>query len=341
MARRAANYGRQRLRRSLRIASRRNQRTPSRVSQRRGVRSGSGVTTQHDRQSVYRKSSMPRGKQRQWRRFTRKVDAAAERDLGSRTIVFNKTVSFTNTTSTQQGQAYTGLYTLNGTGDSFMADLANVSALENTSNPTAAAGVTVANTSKYLFKSAILDITVRNTSSLNVAGVQTAAAEAKLEVDVYEIISSREWNDAIGTKSDITAALLVGDTETLNIGGTGTAIKPSMRGVTPWDMPAALSHYRLKILKKTKYFVPNNETFTYQMRDPKRRSTDKSRLLNGEGGNKPGWTKHLYFVFKLVPGFTIGTAIGSYTESLTMGMTRKYLYKIQGITEDRDQYIAN
>nr|WAE43018.1 MAG: capsid protein [Cressdnaviricota sp.] len=339
MARRRFNNN-ARGRRSNVVAARRY--VPIRSTRRavRSGRSGRGTTTQHDRQSVYSKRSMPRGKKRQWRKFVSKVNAAAEKDLGTRTVVFNKSQAYGNTASTNQGYAYLALYSANGTGDSFMADLYNISNLENTGNPTAAAGTTVDKTTKFLFKSGILDITVRNTSSINLAGVQTAAPEAKLEVDVYEITSPVEWDDTLGVKSDVSAALFVGDTQTLNIGGAGTAIKPDLRGVTPWDMPAALSHYRLRIQKKTKYFLQNGETFTYQMRDPKRRKTDRSKMVNALGGNRPGWTKHLYFVFKLVPGLSIGTAVNTYTEQLTIGMTRKYFYKIMGVTEDRDQYLV-
>lgn len=222
-----------------------------------------------------------------------------------------------------------------------MADISTLSALENTGNPTAAAGITVSDTTKFLLQSAILDVTFRNTSGYRESGSVGPASEAKLEVDVYELISSKEWRDSSAAYPNIYEVLYRGATMTLNGAGAGTGIDPLLRGVTPWDIPAALSYFKLKILKKTKYFVNNGDTFTYQIRDPKRRVMMQENMEKLEGGNKPGWSRHLLVLFKLVPGLTIGSTDGTYTESLTFGITRKYLYKIEGANEDRDRYLAN
>lgn len=253
----------------------------------------------------------------------------------------NKSQAFSNQTSGNHGIAYCGLYTGNGTGDSFMTDISTLSALENTGNPTSAAGITVFDTSKFLLQSGVLDVTVRNTSGLNTDSVVVADSAAKLEVDVYEVLSGKEWRDSSATYPNVYEVLLRGSTMTLNGAGAGTGITPLQRGVTPWDIPAALSYFKLKILKKTKYFVNNGDTFTYQIRDPKRRVMMQDKMEKIEGGNQPGWTRHLFFIFKLVPGLTIGTANGTYTESITLGITRKYLYKIEGANDDRDRYLAN
>jgi len=307
----------------------------------RRQRSGQGVTTQRDERRIYTKRSMPYGQKRQWKRFTNRVHAVSEKDLGSRTVVFNKLQAFSNVTSGNQGVAYCALYSANGTGDSFMADLNSMSALENTGNPTSAAGITVADTTKWIFKSGIMDVTLRNTSTFTDSLGTETASEAKLEVDVYEILSSKEWSTTTATYSDITSALAgKGTTITANIGGAGTGVTLPLRGVTPWDAPAGLGFFRMKILKKTKYFVPNGDTFTYQMRDPKRRVAMQEKMETIQGGNKPGWTRHLLIIFKLVPGLTIGNVAGTYQESLTLGITRKYFYKVEGANEDRDRYVV-
>lgn len=312
------------------------------VAARAGVRSGQGVTVQHDARSIYRKKRAPRSVRKRWRRFCRKIHAVAEKDFGTRTVVFNKTQAFTNTSSSNHGLAYCSLYSLNGTGDSFMQDLYNMAVLENlNANPTAAAGITVNDSTKWLFQSGILDVTFRNSSTYNQAGVQVASADAKLEVDVYELLSNRDWTDQSGPFSDITSCFARGATQTLNLGGAGTGVTLPARGVTPWDLPYALSYFRLKILKKTKYFVNNNDTFTYQIRDPKRRVIMQDRMDSSEGGNLVKWSRHLLVIFKLVPGLSVGAGVGQYTESLTVGMTRKYMYKIEGANEDRDRLLQN
>jgi len=312
-----------------------------------GTRSGAGVTVQHDARRIYQKKRMPRFRRKRWKAFSRKVAAVGERDLGSRSVVFNRTQQFFNQTTDNHNLAYIALYSAFGV-DSWMADINNLSGLENPGNPTAAAGTTVQDTTKWIFKSAILDITVRNTSGIitvvsvgNAAPTYVLDSTAKLEVDVYELISGREWSTIDGTQSDITSIFSKGSSSTLNIGGAGTGIDLSFRGVTPWDLPYALSYWRLKILRKTKYFVNNGDTFTYQVRDPKRRVITQERMEKTAGGNKPGWTRHIMIISKLVPGNTVGPLVGNYVESMHIGMTRKYFYKIEGASEDRDRMLKN
>jgi len=86
--------------------------------------------------------------------------------------------------------------------------------------------------------------------------------------------------------------------------------------------------------------TPNGDTFTYQIRDPRRRVANKVALTLGQGPNKRGWTRWVLIFSKLVPGLTIGTSDGTYQENLTIGITRKYFYKIEGQSEDRDRYIV-
>jgi len=314
------------------------------LSRRKNTRSGQGVTTQHDERRIYRKRNMPRRMRRRWKLFKNKVLAVSEKDLGSRTVVLNKSQSFNNTTSGSHGLAYCALYSANGTGDSFMQDLATLSGLENTGNSTAAAGGTVSDTTKWIFKSGIMDVTFRNDSGIwsALGTINSLTSEAKLEVDVYEIISNREWNTSTLSFTDITNVFgTKGTGITPNIGGAGTGITLDLRGVTPWDVPAALGFWKMKILKKTKFMVPNGDTFTYQIRDPKRRIIMQDKMETIGGGNKPGWSRHLMIIYKLVPGLTVGTTDGTYRERLTLGITRKYFYKIEGFNEDRDRYLQN
>jgi len=305
------------------------------MTQRRRSRSGLGVTTQHDERLIYRKRSMPRRMKRSWKRFKNKVHAVSEKDLGTRTVVFNATYGLS---SVLPDNHTVGTFAVYGMSSSNLQlnDLSAISNLENSGDPTAAAGVTIDKTTKIIFKSGIMDLTFRNTSSKNGTG---AVAEAKLETDIYECIVRKEADDTNTNYADFNEMLTRGYTDTKNIGGTGLGLNSLQRGTTPWDFPNALSYFGIKILKKTKFFTNNGDTFTYQIRDPRRHVVSFNRLQRAGGCNMPGLTRFIWVVTKLVPGLTKSVNTGDYTESLTIGCTRKYFYKVEGVNEDRDRYL--
>jgi hypothetical protein len=299
---------------------------------------GLGVTTEHDRQLLYRKKSMPRGKKKKWQAFKRKVKAVAEKELGSRTVLFNKSVSGTNNISTKHGIAFVQLYGAKST-QSQNNDLDQIYQNENILDPTALRGETIDPTTKFIFQSAVLDITVRNVSYLS--STPTVVADfLTLEVDIYEITINHYANDPATTFNSIQDYFSTSSADSKDIGGTGTGIEVDFRGATPWEIPHALSQFKMKILKKTKYFLTGGRTLTYQYRDPKRRVISRSRMQRLSGCNMPGWTHHVMMIFKAVPGIAIDATTG-YTEKLEIGTTRKYLYNITGMNDTRDRYFAN
>jgi len=267
----------------------------------RAVKSGIGVTTQHDVRGVYHKKTMPRYKKRRWVKFSRRVHFVAEKDLGTRTVVFNASYNFLNTDSGNHGIAYAALYP--GNGSTFLADLNTISTIENSADPTSALGETVSASSKFLFQSGILDITCRNTTTRLDAELGPVT-EGKLEVDVYEFYSRRQWSDAVTTYATPITMFEKGTGNTARIGGAGNHITPQSRGVTPFDVPLAISYFRLKILKKTKYFLEAGGTFTYQIRDPKNRMIPgyQRRDLLAQKGITKG-------VFMIAKGLVSGGAI--------------------------------
>lgn len=307
------------------------------ANRRRQIRSGQGVTLQHDRRRIYRKRSMPRRKKRRWRKFVRKVQTISEKELGTRTVVFNHQLSSLNTTSGQQILAQAVLYSFKST--NVFTDLYSISQLENTSDPTSTAGSTVDDTTKYIFHSGVLDLTLRNDSSYYDGEDYTYSGEAKLELDIYEVSCSKTARDASGNFNSFVSLLQDGESMTKIIGGSGTQVALQSRGSTPWDLPAALSKFGIKIWKKTKYFIPNNDTITYQIRDPRRHVFLRRELTQAEGINYPKATRGLVIIAKLVPGLTIGNTSGTYQQSLVMGVTRKYMYKVEGMNDTRDSYI--
>lgn len=318
-------------------------RTQTMMRQRRNIRSGQGVTTQHDQRTVYRRKTMPRSKKRSWVSFNRKVKAVADKELGSRTVIFNKLTTFSNATS---GNQISGFVTLYGHGSSAAdpgnQDLYLISGYENTGDPTAAAGTTVDGSTKFMFQSGVLDVTFRNNSTYYNGTVFSNQGDAKLEVDVYEIIIQRELGDFNAANASLYALFAENASVTKPIAPVAGAVEivDTLRGVTPWDMTYSLSRYGIKILKKTKYVVPNADTFTYQVRDPSRHTCTYKELNQTIGFSRKGWTRILYFTGKLVAGLPLGVTAGNYQEVLNVGHTRKYLYKVEGQNEDRSRYVG-
>lgn len=303
--------------------------------------SGLGITTQHDQRRVYSKKYMPRSKRNAWKGFIRKVNAVSEKELGSRQVVFNKTVTFSNNDAANHAVQAFYLYSQKSNTYTFANDLQTISKMENESDPTAINGPTVYDSTKFLFQSAILDITFRN-SSYRVGASTTYDGALKLEVDVYECSVGKATEETGSTLGDFLNLLndnggrtdLIGPAGTIN-GVTKNEIGFQKRGVTPWELSYVLSRWRIKVLKKTKYMVPNGDTFTYQVRDPRRYTFTNRDMDFADGFNRVGVTRVIYVVAKLVPGITVGSATGEAVEQMDVGVTRKYFYKVEGITDDR------
>ena len=183
-------------------------------------------------------------------------------------------------------------------------------------------------TGKLIFQSGVLDLTCVNRSTDdNDTGMQ-------LEMDVYEITCGKNFETVTATQKDLLQVFgqAAGDTDAI---GTGTSLDLVTRGVTPWDLPQALSQYRVKIWKKSKYQMSPGGTFTYQMRDPKRHVMDKTTIEDYKGSNHPRITRWLLFIAKPVPGFASGiNAVVQYD----IGVTRKYMYKVNDSNIDQDAF---
>lgn len=327
--------------------------------------SGKGVTTQHDRRLIYRKRRMPRRKRKAWKAFVNKVHAVDEKDLGTRSVLFNRQVTTTNdsTAATDQQSVLTiSLYGNQAGTELHNNDLQYISNLENpvsvAPDNTATGGYrapTVYPSTKFLFKSAVLDLTIRNVSTevTSLTPLTTPISSlGKIEMDIYEISISKDMYDntpgGVGSYSSIEGMMANMNTQDINLvipdqNITGEVrITPSSRGFTPFDATYALSKYGIKIWKKTKFFIPAGDTITYQIRDPKRHVINYESLSSVLGFNRKGVSKFLLCVSKFVPGVQQGpvTAVGNLQLRIAYGITRKYVYKVEGINDDRNEYIA-
>lgn len=316
--------------------------TSNRFGRRRPrLSTGQGVTEQYDAKLVYRKNRMPRGRRRRWRSFSRKVLAVSEKDLGTQTVLFNLPVQAVNTTDGNQLLFNCALYPMDSN-ISYWNDMDQIGTWNANAATSTATGLAIGPSSKVIFKSAVLDMTVRNGSTFTASvGEPQLDPTAKLEVDVYEITIGR--SDEEGIVYDTLLSLFaqnIGRTEPIGGGGT-SEINLTTRGATPFELTYALSNFGIKVWKKTKYQLSNNEVFTYQMRDPRRHVLLQRELTSFEGPSKRGLTRCLLVIARMAPGLTVGptSTVNTYQEVLEIGLTRKYTYKIENYTEDRTAYL--
>lgn len=327
------------LRRSSRLRQRAARSYTTGIRRKNKVSTGQGVTTQHDARLIYRKKNMPRRKKSAWRKFRSKVLAVAEKDLGTQTAVFNKLLSVSNIQGARQVTVSFALYGLRSDGaggSTHYNDLKAIATVANGADQSANAGLTLDPTTKFLFQSAVLDVTIRNRSTEN----NVPAYLARMEVDVYECMVGTTTEETGATYKDFETLLAQNPQQTRGIGGTTSECEFNRRGCTPWDMTYALSRFRIKILRKTKYQIANGDQVTYQVRDPGRHVFQNKYISGADGFNHPGLTRVIFIVGKLSPGLTIGDigTPGVYQERLDVGITRKYMYKIENYTEDRSYY---
>jgi len=290
---------------------------------------------------VYRRKRMPRRKRRAWVKFVKKVNAVDEKELGTRTVLFNQKITQNATADLKQSTLTLALYPFTDPTNGWLNDLNRMGQFENENDPTAIAGANIDRNTKIMFHSAVMDITLRNTSQVCTAtgppAVYGPAPEASIELDLYEMYMRQEASDGANQLNTMTAILNQWDEK--EIGGAGEGIAIQDRGASPFEMGSSLGRFGIKVLKKTKYFIPNGQTITYQNRDPKRHVIHYGDLERNEGFNRAGWTRIYFLIYKLVPGLTPGTSAGQYRCSIDLGTTRKYMYKVEGFNEPRERLL--
>lgn len=324
----------------LRLGKRMRYRTRSYTRQKRrrkSMKSGQGVTDHYDARLIYRKRSMRPRMKRRWKKFKNRVLAVAEKEMGSQTVVMNSSQTVTNTTAGNQVVFDCGLYTSTSTA-SYLNDLDNIAALNAGALTTPTTGLAVSASTKIIFKSAVLDMTIRNASTYQDAGAQAPSSAARMEVDIYEITLKSVDEEGV-TYTSLLNLFNQNAIRTQTIGGGGTALQLTSRGVTPWDLTYVLSNFGIKIWKKTKFQISNNDQITYQMRDPRRHVMNQRELSSAEGFAYRNLTKLVLIVGRLAPGLTVGNINGTYQERLVIGLSRKYFYKVENWSEDRTSYM--
>jgi len=288
-------------------------RSRTRTQYKKKPRSGQGVTGQYDRRQIYQKRYMPRGRKRQWVKFVRKVQAVNSAGLGTRTILFNETITMGVFTSLQSiGMVH--LYSYKGQPP---GAISQEQGANDISRMAARDGLT--STNKIYFKSAVMDVTFNGYPQDN-------ATAGPLEVDVYEIAYLKK--NYLGS---LTEMITLSETQTTTATGYTNGIQLIDRGATPFELPL-LGRHGIKVMKKTKFFLnPDNSTFTYQMRDPGNKYLSLAQLGTEPDATefaKGNLTRSLLFVVKLVAGNTAELGDGC-----ICGVTRKYSYVVPALNQ--------
>jgi len=159
-----------------------------------------------------------------------------------------------------------------------------------------------------------------------------------MELDVYELIHRKVTSDRVSTQQNVYDCLEYSDDP--EIGGTGADLNIQLRGCTPFEFGRQMGYFGIKVVKKTKYFIPNGQTITHQIRDPSRHSWSQEQMDKLDSFAVPGVTRTLFLVYKLVPGCPLGALNNTFQLMAEVGVTRKYMYKLEGSTEVRHRSIG-
>lgn len=286
------------------------------------VTTGIGVTNQFDKKTIYRKKKAPKRLRKKLKRSYKAFLYNTIKTHGSFTRVFNDLITdsiLKVDRPTVQKWLICHLYGLNGTtpGGTIECGFADIGSIAS-DIPTAAKN------RKIVFSSAVLDLTMTNSSAIG----ENDALFPNLEVDVYEFSYRRD------TQHQNFAALLGSAFGVVDQIGAGTKINMNQRGVAPFDMTGLMDN--VKILRKTKFFLSGRQTATYQMRIPFNCSYQLGNIVDQGSpfiSDMKPYTRSIFFLFKSTAGDSFGD-----NASLSVGVTRKYMWKILEDNSDLGRY---
>lgn len=274
----------------------------------RNRRTGLATTAQRDYTVQYRRKSAPLKVRRKARRQYKKYMSNAIKTVGSNIAVKNNfLVDESNGTSKAQTLVSAWLYGANGTEtatDRGVNDINVIFSSDSRINTGA---------SKVMFSGAVLDITIR---CMEVNGAQETCAPQ--EIDIYEVLLYDETKEV-----NFTASVTAAEATTQTIPGFANPISlTGTRGTTLFDFPYLTAALKMKIIKKTKVFLPVGSNTTYQMKDAKNHWIGKEDVSDDVGFVKPNVTKGLVIVGKDIAGSSTSKT------KIQCGVTRRYNYKV-------------
>lgn len=223
----------------------------------KGMAPSGVLTSDYDVGTTYRRRRGNRRRVRRWIRFSKKVQRVARDDLPTQ-VAFRTTSATVATVAAANTQNHVSFALYGSSGTVGMFD--DLSAIYTDALNVAPAG-TVTAALEMFWKSATMDITMRNTSVANTAKVDiyTVAFKDDIDVAAYTTLSNLFSNSI---------------TSYPTMGGTTTAINAATRGVTPFMAP--MFGTLATILSVKSYLLGLGEVGTFKF------SSKKHFTLTGE-----------------------------------------------------------
>jgi len=278
---------------------------------------GGGVTQQFDKSYQYRYRRMPYAKKRKYVRKVKNFKSMQMGQLATQIFIRNDTVVGG---ASWPLQGFTAVH-INGIntagdigGDDLLALMDRTAPVISDAEPLAATRQANTRYGSIILDTAILDITLKNSGT------------TAFEMDVYHIVYTNDFQGAANLQ-----ALFSVSSAPDGISGSTSDITLFQRGATPFDFPVA-TKYGVKVLKKTKYFVPVGNTFTYQLKLRKNKAVNGAFVYGTGMYRKKGLTETLLFVGKGVPESDADSR-------WTIGCTRRYAYRVMANNKNFGQII--
>lgn len=277
-------------------------------------RSGQGVTVQKDRANIYRRKRAPRRTRFRRRKANRLFRSKLMKMKGSRTLITNKQVVAANLANKQMvisfvlyGGRADGAGSATARGYDDMEDLRKRDYLLGDNSGDLQARV-AGGECRWFTKTGIMDMTIQNTSEGGIG----------IEMDIYEFYCGVMDQ---GAGPDVETAIQFYNQDVIMQGASSAkmeTMEQTDRGTTPFEFGGPMSKFRMKITRKTKYFIPYGDVITYQIRDSKLRQFDHSVYRNNSPTTRH--TRGVYIVAKPLP------AQADSVITFNVGCTRKYKY---------------
>lgn len=295
----------------------------------RGATRSSGVTTQTDNRKQYSRRNAPIRLKRKMRRMRRRFVSSLMKLVGTRTIFVNYQYDSTAAIGTQifdtavlygYGPSTTLAAYSRGYND-LNSIVANDTLLNNTVNDPSLrlSGGDV----KVYMDTGVIDMTIQNLSSIEqLEGPITTG----VELDIYEFTCNGKFQRSLaadgGGGFTIHNYYVNRAADQATQGAGLTQIDPFDRGVTPFEMGIQNKEMGLRVVKKTKYFIPYGDVVTYQIRDSRNHGFSTRKVINDQPVCMP-FAKGVIIVCKVLPQYADAIA-----PNLQIGCSRKYKYKI-------------
>lgn len=288
----------------------------NRTTSRGATRSTMPVSFQHDFSTQYRRKRAPRRVRRRQKRATRQFRYQIGKSLGQFSRVFNFVYAPATITPTSLATSQT-------IKDVCLYGGSQTDATDGTLLRIAADLGLWGSTSKILFKSAVLDVQIRNVDT-----------DSPLIVDAYKVVARREGYDSPGlefSQALVNQVIMAGSSNM-----TGFQM-----GVTPFDAPGFGSKWL--ITGKTRYRIGAGNSIYLQMRDAKNYEFDTARFDYDPGAAVSrvqmfkGMTKGWLFIARS----SSLDATNAYSGEINWQMTINMNYHYTVLKEEFDNKGAN